>query len=55
MPNKAKSATMDRATPTIRKKKTDADKVELTRTTSKAMQQSPSWAAAGNVQDAVKT
>jgi hypothetical protein len=56
MPNKAKSATMDRATPTIhKKKKTDADKVEVTRTTSKAMQQSPNWAAAGNVQAAVKT
>ena len=56
MSNNTKSAPIDRAAPAIHKpKKTDAEKVEVTRSTSKAMQQSLSWANAADVQAAVKS
>jgi hypothetical protein len=56
MPNNTKSGPIDRAAPAIHKsKKTDAEKIEVTRSTSKAMQQSPDWANAADVQTAVKS
>jgi len=53
--SKAKTAKhVDRATPVLRTpRKTDADKVQATRTASQAMQASPDWAQAVEVQGAV--
>jgi len=52
---KKASAPIDKAAPVIAKpKKTDVQKVQCTRTTTQAMQQSASWAAAADVQGAVK-
>jgi hypothetical protein len=46
---------VDRAVGTIRKpKRSDADKVSVTRTTIKGMQQSPSWSSATDLQAAIK-
>jgi hypothetical protein len=46
---------IDKASPTIRKPKaTDVEKVQCTRSTTQGMQASPSWAAATDVQGAVK-
>ena len=50
-----KAPTVDRATPIIRKPKgTDVEKVQLAETTTTTMQASPNWAAATDVQAAVK-
>jgi hypothetical protein len=55
MSNKQKVKPVDRATPTIRKPKgTDPTKVSVTRSTTTAMQASPSWNQAPAVQTASK-
>jgi hypothetical protein len=53
--SKSKKATVERATATIKKAThTDVLKVSVTSSISQAMQQSPSWATATDVQTAVK-
>ena len=55
MTTKKNAASINRAAPAIRKpKKTDVEKVQCTQTMTTAMQASASWAAATDVQGAVK-
>ena len=52
---RSKTPPIDRAVPTLRKPKTtDVEKVQATRSTTQGMQSSASWAAATDVQGAVK-
>jgi len=53
---KAKAPPVDKATPKLKlSKRTDADKVAATRSTTQVMQASPGWASAPDVQSASKT
>src|SRR4051812_31887134 len=51
---KSKTPAIDRAVPTLRKRKaTDVEKVQATRSTTAGMQSSASWTAASDVRGAV--